>query len=625
VLLGGTGYEAGMQHDTTIFDDEPELEAPEAMAAGQDAAPASGPLERLAGRGDTGLRLDQFWARELADSGISRERIKDWLQAGLASIDGKPCKKPGQRLEGFERLVLDAPDLTGALVPKPEPGELRILYRDQFLAVIDKPAGLTTHPAPSQPAGTLVNRLLHHLPELAPEISGMEGERPGIVHRLDKDTSGLILVALTEAVRLELSQAFADRRVHKTYLALVHGKPQGDEAGALGENAGYIDLPMGRHPTIRTKMAVLQKGGREARTSWRRLWTDRLGRASLLAVDLHTGRTHQIRVHLAHIGHPLLGDPVYGPSHHARWLAQKGPLSGLAPRQMLHAFRLALEHPESGEELLFRQDPAQDFLTLLHALAADCQRVVITGMPGCGKSALLRALAASPEAPPVFSADACVAGLYGPGGDGASLIARSLGRQMLTPEGAVDRPKLLSMLLENPSLRREVEGLIHPLVRHALREFWAEHSAASLAIAEIPLFFEAGWLGGKPDKKPGQKNMQNRRMADVAVGVRCPESLRRGPLRESRNLAPEALAAFESWQWPEDRKLEACDLVVDNAGSLEDLTREASALLERLAALRDGREQAFAARLAALLDDAAAKGAEGDDAALSGAMGDGLE
>jgi 23S rRNA pseudouridine1911/1915/1917 synthase len=614
-----------MRHDTTIFDDEPDLDAPEALADGRDAAPAAGSLERLAKTTDAGLRLDQFWARELAESGVSRERIKDWLQAGLATIDGKPCKKPGQRLEGYERLSLDAPDLSGALAPKPEPGELRILFRDKFLAVVDKPAGLTTHPAPSQPDGTLVNRLLHHLPELAPEISGMEGERPGIVHRLDKDTSGLILVALTEAVRLELSQAFADRRVHKTYLALVHGRPKGDEAGVLGEDAGFIDQPMGRHPTIRTKMAVLKKGGREARTSWRRLWTDRLGRASLLAVDLHTGRTHQIRVHLAHLGHPLVGDPVYGPSHHARWLAQKGPLSGLAPRQMLHAFRLALGHPDSGEELLFRQDPPQDFLTLLHALAADCQRVVITGMPGCGKSALLRACAASPEAPPVFSADACVAALYEPGGDGASLIARSLGRQMLTPEGAVDRPKLLALLLENPGLRREVEGLVHPLVRHALREFWAEHNAAPLAIAEIPLFFEAGWLGGRPDKKSSLKSAQDRRMADVVVGLRCPEALRHGPLRESRGLATEVLAAFESWQWPEDRKLAACDMVVDNAGSLDDLTQEASALLARLAALRAGREQAFATRLAALLDDAAEKGAEGDEAALSGAMGDGQE
>lgn len=597
---------SGMQHDIP-FDDNADLEAADASAAA--AAPA--PLERRAGPPDAGLRLDQFWARELADTGVSRERIKDWLQAGLALVDGRPCTKAGQRLEGRERLVLAAPDLRGAARPEPEAGELRVLYRDAFLAVIDKPAGLTTHPAPSQPDRTLVNRLLHHFPELAPEVSGMEGERPGIVHRLDKDTSGLILVALTEAARLTLSQAFADRRVRKTYLALVHGRPRGDESGLLGQDAGFIDLPMGRHPTMRTKMAVLQKGGRDARTSWRRLWTDRLNRASLLAVDLHTGRTHQIRVHLAHLGHPLLGDPVYGSSQHARWLAQPGPLASLAPRQMLHAFRLVLEHPDSGEVLSFRQDPPKDFLTLLHALACDCQRVVVTGMPGCGKSALVKALAALPEAPPVFSADACVAALYGPGGDGAALIARSLGRHMLAPDGSVDRKRLLALLLENPGQRREVENLIHPLVRYALDEFWTAHSAAPLAVAEIPLFFEAGWTGAKVrGRTAGKDGGGTRGLADVVVGLRCPEERRRGTLRESRGLAPEVLAAFESWQWPEDRKLAACDLVLDNAGSLEDLGRTAEELLMRLAALRAERDGAFAARLAALLDDAAKAGAD---------------
>ncbi|HWR03562.1 MAG TPA: dephospho-CoA kinase [Humidesulfovibrio sp.] len=595
-----TGYADMDSLDLLDADDFAEILA-ESAATGF----SGGTLERKATPDDTGTRLDQFWAYELVAEGVSRERVKEWIQAGLAQVDGKPAKKPGQRLEGYERLTLDAPDLSGAGVPKAEAGELRILHRDAALAVIDKPAGLTTHPAATQPDGTLVNRLLHHFPELAPEVSGMEGERPGIVHRLDKDTSGLILVALTEAARLELSRAFAERRVHKTYLALVHGRPKGDDTGRLGEDAGYIDLPLGRHPSLRTKMAVLQKGGRDARTSWRRLWTDRLGRASLLAVDLHTGRTHQIRVHLAHVGNPLVGDPVYGPSAHARWLAQKGPLATLAPRQMLHAFRLAFEHPDTGEEMFFRQDPPQDFMTLLRALAGDCQRVVITGMPGCGKSALLRALADAPEAPPTFSADACVAALYAPGGDGAALLARSLGRGILDAEGAVDRKGLLALLLKNPSLRREVEDIVHPLVRHALSAFWAEHSAAPLAVAEIPLFFEAGWLGEKHGIKTSPKAAQDRRMADVVVGVRCPEDLRQGPLRESRGLAPEVLAAFESWQWPEDRKLTACDLIVDNAAGLAELKAEAGRLLAQLADLRAERARATEARLRALLDAAA--------------------
>jgi 23S rRNA pseudouridine1911/1915/1917 synthase len=575
----------GMNHDT----------APDHTAVPE-------PLSRKATREDANLRLDQFWAREFTGQGVSRERIKEWIQAGLALVDGKACTKPGQRLEGRERLVLNAPDLRGDDAPKPENADLDIIYRDKCLAVVNKPAGLTTHPAPSQPDQTLVNRLLHHLPELAPEISGMTGERPGIVHRLDKDTSGLILVALSEAMRLELSQAFADRRVRKTYLALVHGRPKGDESGRLGEDAGYIDLPMGRHPSIRTKMAVLQKGGREARTSWRRLWTDRLNRVSLLAVDLHTGRTHQIRVHLAHIGHPLVGDPVYGPVQHARWLTQKGPLAKLATRQMLHAFRLSLEHPDTGEDLPFHQDPPEDFLALLYALAGDCQRVVLTGMPGCGKSTLLRALAESSEAPPTFCADARVAALYAPGGGGTQMLVRSLGKDILAQDGSVDRKRLLNMLLAKPALRREVEDIVHPMIRIELREFWAEHSAKALAVAEIPLFFESGFGGAK-------NAVKNRRLADVVVGVRCPEELRRGALRESRNVTPEVLAAFDSWQWPEDRKLAACDLIVDNAGSLADLSRAAEDLLKRLAALRAERRKAFDADVAALLADAAENGA----------------
>ncbi len=548
--------------------------------------------ERTVTPQDTGTRLDQFWAREMASAGASRERVKEWIQAGHAAIGGTTCRKPGQRLEGDERLTLTTPVLTSLDAPQAEDGRLTVVHRDHDLVVIDKPAGLTTHPAPTQPDGTLVNRLLHHFPELAPEISGMAGERPGIVHRLDRDTTGLIAVALNEGTRLAVSAAFAARRVSKTYLAVVHGRPQSAQGD---QNADEITLPMGRHPSIRTKMAVLQKGGREARTSWRRLWTDRLGRASLVAVRLHTGRTHQIRVHLAHIGHPLLGDPVYGPAQNARWLAQPGQLAGLAPRQMLHAFRLVLRHPESGQVLDLRSDPPEDFLALLRALAADCQRVVLTGLPGSGKSALLRALAAAPEAPPAFSADACVAELYAPGSDGAALIARSFGRDTLDAAGAVDRPRLLALLLDKPSLRRELEEIIHPLVEHALKEFWTTHAALPLAVAEIPLFLEAGGRSGP------------NRLADVLVGVRCPEDRRQGVMRESRGLAPEVLAVFDSWQWPAERKLAACDLVVDNDGGLDALATRARGLLDALAALRRERTTRFEARLAGLLDAVASE------------------
>ncbi|PKN09167.1 MAG: dephospho-CoA kinase [Deltaproteobacteria bacterium HGW-Deltaproteobacteria-8] len=557
-------------------------------------------LERSVTPADAGTRLDQFWARELAGSGISRERIKDWIVGGFAKIGGKACRKPGQRLEGDEKLALLPPPFSLKDSPEAEDGPLTVVHRDKILVVLDKQAGLTTHPAPGQPDGTLVNRLLHHFPELLPEASGMEGERPGIVHRLDKDTSGLIIVALNEGARLALSRAFAARSVSKTYLAIVHGRPKSElidqEAGDA--NTGRIDLPMGRHPSIRTKMAVLAKGGREARTSWRRLWTDRLGRASLMAVRLHTGRTHQIRVHLAHIGHPLVGDPVYGPAQHALWLAQGGPLAGLAPRQMLHAFRLAFRHPQTGEVLDLRRDPPEDFFALLGALEADCQRVVLTGLPGCGKSALLRALARQPGTPATFSADASVAQLYAPGGDGASLIARSFGREMLDENGGVDRKRLLALLLDKPGLRRELEDIIHPLVEHALLQFWAAHADEPLAVAEVPLFLEAGWRSDAPP----QKSSQAESLADVLVGVRCPEDKRQGDLRESRGLAPEVLATLDSWQWPGERKLAACDLVVDNNGDLDGLDLRARELLDALAGLRQVRSERFRSRLAALLD-----------------------
>jgi len=568
-------------------------------------------FERTATPDDAGTRLDQFWAREMVAEGVSRERVKEWIQAGFAQIGGKVCRKPGQRLEGAEKLALAPPALTSQNAPRSEDAPLAVLYRDADLAVINKPAGLTTHPAPGQPDGTLVNRLLHHFPELLPERSGMEGERPGIVHRLDKDTTGLIVVALNEGVRLALSAAFAARSVSKTYLAIVHGRPKSEivdqEAG--DPNTGRIDLPMGRHPSIRTKMAVLPKGGREARTSWRRLWTDRLGRASLMAVRLHTGRTHQIRVHFAHIGHALVGDPVYGPAQHANWLAQGGTLAALASRQMLHAFRLALRHPQTGQVLDLRCDPPADFFALLAALESDCQRVVITGMPGSGKSALLRALARQPNAPAVFSADASVAELYAPGGDGAALIARSFGRDLLDTDGGVDRPRLLALLLDKPSLRRELEDIIHPLVEHALKQFWAAHADEPLAVAEVPLFLEAGWRA----KADGGKNAQGQALApvltdvlaDVLVGVRCPEDKRQGEMRESRGLAPEVLAAFDSWQWPAERKLAACDLVVDNDGDVDGqdgLDRRASELLAALEELRRERRARFQSRLDALLN-----------------------
>lgn len=378
----------------------------------------------------------------------------------------------------------------------------------------------------------------------------MDGQRPGIVHRLDKDTSGLIAVARTEAARLALASDFAERRVRKVYLAIVHGVPERKE--------GVIEAPIGRHPTQKTRMAVVEKGGREARSDYRVLWTGPRGLASLVAVRIHTGRTHQIRVHMSHIGHPLLGDAVYGPQEQAVWQRRPDRLAALAPRQMLHAFFLSLQHPESGEQVTLWQQPPTDFQTLLAGLKRECLRVGIVGMPGSGKSATVRFLREAGL--PAFSADECVAEMYGPDGDGSSMIRQRFGGEYSNEDGSVNKPILFKAMCDSEGLRREVMDIIHPIVRHACEAFFKEHRDAPVVYAEIPLLLEGGW------HESGE--------VDCVVGVRCPEDKRTGELRKLRGLDEETLAIFDSWQWPEEKKLAACDLLIDNCGGLPELKSE---------------------------------------------------
>ncbi len=526
-----------------------------------------GPIILTVPREAHGTRLDQFLSDSLQDQAVSRERLKRAIKDGNVQVDAARCTKPNTRVVSGMQIEVLMDFAPNALVPEDAP--LHILYRDEHIAVLNKQPDLTVHPCPSCPSGTLVHRLLHHFPELA----RMEGPRPGIVHRLDKDTSGIIVVALTEEARLALSQAFAEHDMIKEYLALTVGVPELD--------AGIIEAPIGRHPTMKVKMAVVgpEHGGRAAVSEFRVLHADREANYALVAVRIHTGRTHQIRVHMSHMGYPLWGDTTYGggvPAH--------SPIAAHASRQMLHAWRLQFAHPVTGAPLSFSCPPPDDFTTLVAALSARTQRVVITGMPGCGKSALLKTL--GDRGMPIWTADGIVHALYAEGGDGWHFLRGRYGDRFAPADGPVNRAALFAAMQESVSIRREVEACIHPIVRHDLLAFWQEHTNVPVAVAEVPLILEAGW----------------REDADILVGVHCPREIRARRVEENRGWAPEVLASMEAWQWPEDDKMAACDIVVDNSGSLETLRVNADKLLASLMRRREDRLNATVQKLHGLWD-----------------------
>ena len=295
-------------------------------------------------------RLDQVLARRLAP--LSRSRVKALILAGLVAIDGDAVRDPATRVRAGQRLDLEIPPPAPAR-PEPQAIALNIVYEDDALIVIDKPAGLVVHPAPGNPDRTLVNALLAHCGE---SLRGIGGERrPGIVHRLDKDTSGLMVVAKTEAAHRSLTGQFASRRLRRVYQAVVWGVPR----PARGTIAGNI----GRSSRDRKKMAVLVTGGRAATTHYQVKRVLAGGIASLLECRLQTGRTHQIRVHMAEIGHPLIGDRVYGRGR--RTIADHG---GGISRQALHACELVLVHPETGATMRFESALPADLEELIQGL-----------------------------------------------------------------------------------------------------------------------------------------------------------------------------------------------------------------------------------------------------------------
>jgi len=306
---------------------------------------------------DAGLRLDRFLADRIGT--ISRSRVKTLILEGAASRDGAVTTDPSETVAPGAAYRLRPPPAEPA-TPAGEAIPFPILYEDADLLVLDKPAGMVVHPAPGNPDGTLVNALIAHCGD---SLTGIGGERrPGIVHRLDKDTSGVMVVAKTEQAHARLSANFAARNIQREYRAICWGVP----SPAAGAIAGDI----GRDPRDRKRMAVVTRNGKVALTNYRIICNFGTA-ASLLACRLATGRTHQIRVHLAHIGHPLVGDPVYLKRRPAAAAALSPPARDIAldfPRQALHAEILGFSHPITGAPLHFTTPPPPDFQHLIHAL-----------------------------------------------------------------------------------------------------------------------------------------------------------------------------------------------------------------------------------------------------------------
>ncbi len=312
-------------------------------------------IEAATGEEHVGLRLDVFLTEMIEDA--TRSFLKKVIKDGHATINGLPCTRPAREMNLDDLVVVEIPDPPPA-VPEPEDIPLDILYEDADLVIVNKPSGLVVHPAPGHDSGTLVNALLFRCPDF--ERAGTDMRRPGIVHRLDRDTSGVMVAAKTARALTSLAAQAAEHSFDRRYLALVRGEFQ--------EKRGRINAPMGRSLVDRGKMAVTGTHAREAVTNVETL--ERFGVASLVALQLETGRTHQIRVHMRFAGRPVLGDPVYGVTDFRSWNVAPETLEALNALngQALHAERLGITHPTTGERMTFRSDPPEDFQRALEEL-----------------------------------------------------------------------------------------------------------------------------------------------------------------------------------------------------------------------------------------------------------------
>ncbi len=333
--------------------------------------PLAGERAYMADEADDGVRLDRYLAQksEIAGEALSRTRLQGLIEEGKVLINGRIAKDGKTKVRAGFAITIDVPEAAPA-EPMGENIPLNVIYEDDELIVIDKPAGLVVHPASGHETGTLVNALIAHCGESLSGIGGVR--RPGIVHRIDKDTTGLLVIAKTDAAHQGLAALFADHGLtlplEREYRAIVWGVPS--------RARGTVDAPLGRHATHREKQSVVSPDrGRNAVTHWelqeRFLGKEGAPAAALLTCRLETGRTHQIRVHLAHIAHPLLGDPFYGTGFRTKAANLTEPARdalNMLGRQALHAARLGFEHPVTGEWMEFESEPPEDMQKLLAAL-----------------------------------------------------------------------------------------------------------------------------------------------------------------------------------------------------------------------------------------------------------------
>lgn len=303
-------------------------------------------LDFTVSREEAGVRLDRALSRMLPDS--SRTFLQKIIKDGCVFCNGKCVTVPRFPVQHDMKITVEMPELSLPEVPAAEEFDFTILYEDDQMLVIDKPAGVVVHPAAGNHEGTVVNALLGRYPSLAEGLNA--NSRPGIVHRLDKDTSGCLVIAKTPEAQFHLGNAFANREVSKTYLTIVRGIPQ--------RPTGEVVTLIGRHPVNRQKMAVVERNGKTAVTSYHLLGSGSINdvKLSLLAVKIATGRTHQIRVHMNHLGFPVLGDQVYGGS--------RARVEGVE-RQLLHAWKIELPHPGNRQKCSFKAELPEDFRKVL--------------------------------------------------------------------------------------------------------------------------------------------------------------------------------------------------------------------------------------------------------------------